>query len=239
MFNFNMRFNLLMESINDNGLVKTINSVIHVKKEVIVVEKDLDSVSSTFNFINDSDSSFIEITQEKFNNYSYPVKSRYLKAIEYFNRGYKSLGIVKKNIIIGDIWYSTFNYSLNKFMHPNQKIELLQNLNKDDVYMFDMYVFPKERKNGIANSLMNTALLYLKEKGYKNAYGYYLASNIPALWVHRILKFKELERCYIKKIFFLIYSEVFSILKYKIILSLKLKENQIVVKNNTLKPKLR
>jgi GNAT superfamily N-acetyltransferase len=69
-----------------------------------------------------------------------------------------------------------------------------------DAYMFDMFLDPNERGNGMAAYLQHNALLLLKEKGFEKAYGYFLADNIPALWVHRLLKWDAIKKVYTKRI---------------------------------------
>jgi len=46
----------------------------------------------------------------------------------------------------------------------------------------------------LVNLLHGSALKALKDKGYERVYGYCTADNLPALWVHRIMGYKELGR---------------------------------------------
>jgi L-amino acid N-acyltransferase YncA len=56
-----------------------------------------------------------------------------------------------------------------------------------------MYVRPEERGGGAVNYMLWKALNSLREEGFKRAYGYCAADNLPALWVHRIIGYKELD----------------------------------------------
>jgi hypothetical protein len=41
----------------------------------------------------------------------------------------------------------------------------------------------------------------LRKKGFKKAYGYFYLKNIPALWMHRTLRWRELKHVRVTRFF--------------------------------------
>jgi len=189
-----MRIIQVYEFIRSNGWLSFLREVIYINRKAIVVEKNLHEVNDSVDLLQRSDVSFIEITSETFtnNNYRYLLKNRYLKALHYLKKGYIGYAIVRENKIIGDIWHFTSKRGAHLSYHPDiywLGIKYTEN----DVYSFDMYIIPDERGNNLSIFLQKEALSSLYRKGYTRAYGFYWADNIPALWVNRTLKWKELK----------------------------------------------
>ncbi len=199
-----IRINQFLEIAKQQGLFFAIKKTIFFNSEVIPVEKELSTVKPMFSTLAKLKLEMVEITSENFDNIKpiYPLKSRYLKALNNFNKHFKSFAIMNENKIIGDIWYSTKTDTIFPFIHPDLKF-LNINLGENEVYLFDMYVSPEERGKALAAPFMGGALYKLKEKGYLKAYGYFHVDNIPALWVHRLLKYKELDKLLLTNFFFL------------------------------------
>ena len=80
--------------------------------------------------------------------------------------------------------------------------------NGDPVYM-TMFRKPNQsplskhrfRGKNLAVPLQRNLHITLKSEGYKKLYGYFWNDNIPAMWMHRMLKFKELPRRRVSRIF--------------------------------------
>ena len=190
-----IRFNQVLETWKEKGVFYLFNIYVFVNREIIPVVMDLNSLKPHALSAERGNFKLIEILKDRIENtrFVYPFKSRYLKMLRNLNKGYKGFAIVKGDEVIGDIWYVSVNNFGTRMKHPDLKL-LDIHLNKNDVYMFDMYVKPEERGGGVVNFLLGSALNELKEKGFIKVYGYYMAHNIPALWVHRMLGYKEMKR---------------------------------------------
>jgi hypothetical protein len=64
-----------------------------------------------------------------------------------------------------------------------------------------MFIKPEERGNALAAPLLTASLYSLKEKGFVRAYGNYMKGNIPALWMHRLMKYDERPAVSVKRFF--------------------------------------
>ena len=113
----------------------------------------------------------------------------------------KSL-LIEDNKVIGDLWYATL-LDLPRNSIPD--IDWLGiDLSNNSVYLFDMYVHPEKRGALSTNLLLGGALYTLRGRGFIEAYGYYESDNLPALWVHRLFGYKEIQKLQMQKYFFII-----------------------------------
>jgi GNAT superfamily N-acetyltransferase len=135
----------------------------------------------------------------------YPDEQRLKTAMAYLGKGYRGVALVCGNEVLGDIWYTDASTHENGAVHPDLKW-LRVSCGENEVYAFDMYVYPGRRGNNIANMLQNGALHEIRRNGYSRALGYFWADNIPALWVHRTLKWNELKRVKVTRLFHYYYS---------------------------------
>ncbi len=145
-----------------------------------------------------------EVTPENFSlqAFEYPLRSRLERVELYFQKGYRGLAMVQNGKAVGDIWYVSRDTAKTQEIHPDvQRFKI--DLADKDIYMFDMHVGVDQRGGGHATFLLNSVLHHLYGKGYLKAYGYYSAANIPALWVHRLLGYKELPHYIMRR--FLLY----------------------------------
>ncbi len=199
-----IRFNQVLETWKAKGILFLLCKAAFMHREIIPVEKDLDSLKPLTSSNEKLNVECIEIPKNRAENtwLTYPLKSRYLKMLRNLDKGYKGFAIVKGNEVIGDIWYVCLSKSKTVIKHPDFKL-LDIHLNEKDVYMFDMYLKPEERGGGMVNFLLRSALNALKNKGFLKVYGYYTADNIPALWVHRTLGYQELTRLKWQRILFI------------------------------------
>jgi len=200
-----MRVTQIYEFIRSNGWSPFLQEVIYVNRKAILVEKELPEVNDSTDFLQRSNVKFIEITPETFanNNYQYPFKNRYLKAVHYLGKGYRGHAIVRENKIIGDIWYFASGKSEHVSDHPDIKWLGIK-WSQDYIYSFDIFVVPDERGNNLAATLQNSAMYSLRDKGYLKAYAYYWADNIPAIWNTRVInKWRELETLRLNRFLFL------------------------------------
>jgi len=187
-----MRLVQFIETSKLDGFRTAIHDWFYINRTAIVVEKDLGALSSIKNNLANLNVELKEISEDIF--YSlrtdYALKNRYLKAKQYLGKGYRAFAIIRANKIIGDIWYAIITPSQT---HPDLKwLGII--CNNNDIYMFDMYIHPKERGKFLAVSLQYEALQKLREKGFQKAYGFFWLDNVPASWTHRTLKFKEIKK---------------------------------------------
>lgn len=201
---FIVRLNQFLELYKREGLLFAIKFSIYANDEAVPVEKDLSELKPVKKTLENAHIRLIEMTENdlKKKEFEYPLKSRYEKAVRNIKKGFKTFAIVKNNHIMGDIWYVTKSSSKLKIVHPDLKL-LGITLGSDEVYLFDMYVTPDERGKAIATSFMGSVLHTLKNRGFNKAYGFFVANNIPALWVHRLLGYKELQRISVKRYLFI------------------------------------
>lgn len=190
-----MRLVQFLESWKWNGLISTFKEIIYLNRQAIPVQRDLLPLDPMMNNLTQSNTELIEISRHNFQNINltYPLKNRYLKTLNNIKNGYRAIAIVRDNEVIGDVWYTTSKNPTRTSVHPDVKW-LGIDFGEKDVYAWDMLIKPTERGNSISIYLMNGAMHILRKKGFEKLYGYYWADNIPALWMHRMLRFKELKR---------------------------------------------
>jgi GNAT superfamily N-acetyltransferase len=192
-----------IEGLAHTGLKRALRKALFINQLVIPVVKNLEKIAPSISVSANLDVSFISISHKMLPQleYAYRVKSRRLKAKRNANYGLSGFAVVSRKTIIGDIWYTTWKTSRHPHLHEDIDLLFLDPGPKD-VYMFDLFVEPGERGKNIALPLMRHALFQLSELGYKNVFGYFNAQYVPALWVHRILKFKELDGVLLSRFFF-------------------------------------
>jgi Acetyltransferase (GNAT) family. len=191
-----------IEEAKQSGVRNAFGKSFFTNAEIVPVVKELENAQLSIEVLNKQNIILVELTRNDLAhfNYSYRFKSRSLKAKRNVKKGFKAFALVSNNVVIGDIWYITWESTRHPHLHDD--IELLfLNPGEKDVYMFDMFLDPLQRGNNIALLLMKNALHKLAEKGYKKIFGFFEAKNIPALWVHRSLKFKELDRVFFSRYF--------------------------------------
>ncbi len=199
-----MRLYHIAETIRFNGIAYLWHEIVYRKREAILVEKDLFAVQTSENAFRRAGVRIEEITRSAIANYSlqFPVKNRFLKAVHYLDKGSRGFALVNGNEVNGDIWYTAVPTAENGAIHPD--VTWLGIRCKDKyAYMFDMYLNPVKRGGASAAMLQLGALYELKKKGFNRAFGYYWSNNIPALWVHRMLKWNECSRIKASRFFFI------------------------------------
>ncbi len=184
-------------------LLYQIRDYIYLKKEIITIEIDLSNINPTFGNFTKFNFNILEITEESFdhNKQKYPLKSWYFKSLGRVKKGYKSFALINDNKIIGYLWYTTTGDLKSPKVHHDLKL-LNITLTEKEVYLFDMYIMPENRGNTVATHFMGCVLNKLKEKGYLKGYSYVFADNLPALYTYRLLKWKELDRLILQRLFF-------------------------------------
>jgi GNAT superfamily N-acetyltransferase len=191
-----------IENVKSSGFRSALRKTVFIDAEMVPVVKDLENSPPPAGPQQGKPFKFVELTKETLPrfNYAYRFKSRFLKVRRNISQGYRAIAVVSGNFVIGDIWYVTWETTKHPRLHEDVDLLFLQPGEKD-VYMFDLFVDPCERGKNTGAALMTDALCRLSERGYKKAYGYFDAKNFPALWVHRVLKFNELDRVLFSRYF--------------------------------------
>ncbi len=136
--------------------------------------------------------------------WTFAVPSRGAKAWVNLKCGLRCFAVVEGNKVVGDIWGYILPESGMLLSHPEIKMMTILGitLQKGDAYGFDMVIDPAYRGKSLATPLQRFLQVTMKNEGCGKVYGYYWEDNIPALWMHRMLKFKELPKLSISRFFF-------------------------------------
>jgi hypothetical protein len=199
-----MRLYHIAETIRYYGVAHLLREIVYRNREAILVEKDLSTVKSPDDALLQANVHIEEITRPAMTNHTmqFPIKNRLLKAMHYLDKGYGGFALVSGNEVIGDIWYAASPTSQDGALPPD--VNWL-GIRCDDnyAYTFDMYLNPVKRGGSMASLLQIGSLHELKKKGFNRAFGYFWSNNIPALWVHRMLKWNERTKIKVTRFFFI------------------------------------
>lgn len=197
-----VKFFQFIEHLHQQGFLPACRFAVYHKEEDVPVVKELDDLPPLK--APEEGLELVEVAPQDCadKTFEHPLRSREERCELYFRNGYCGLAMLREGRPVGDLWYVSTLTARTPPIHPDvQRFKL--NLAEDEVYMFDMHVAFDHRGEGLATFLMASALHYLHGKGYRKAYGYYSKANIPALWVHRMIGFKELPHFIIRR--FLLY----------------------------------
>jgi GNAT superfamily N-acetyltransferase len=191
-----------IEEERQSGIKNAFRKSFFIDAEVVPVVKDLENVKPANDILDKYNLKLVDITIDEVPHFNYPYrfKSRLLKVKRNVKNGFKALSLASNNIIVGDIWYVTWESTRHPRLHEDVEL-LFLNPGEKDVYMFDMFIDPEWRGKNIAVALMGSALFALGKQGYRKAFGFFEMKNIPALWTHRTLKFNELDHVFFSRYF--------------------------------------
>lgn len=195
---FIMRIIQSVEMIQSKGWTALVKELFYIKREAILLEKDLSEVNEDRSYLEKENLKFVELTSQTIKQYEYTLKSRYHKAVLYCKKGYQGFAIIRENRIIGDTWYYTSRLS-------NKPIDIgwlgWNDWSRDDIYTFDILLVPEERGKYLSSVLQNLAMHSLKKQSYKKAYTYIWSDNIPSIWMTRVTnKWKEIGRIRVSRL---------------------------------------
>lgn len=188
------------ERVRERGLLGTCRFALYRSEEAVPVEKDLGTLGPRAAPPGPG-LRLLELGPESAGAISLERRdaSRLARAERYFRRGYRTLVLARGGEAIGDVWYVSPRTARTPEIHRHLGWFGIE-LGWDDVYMFDMHVTAGERGGGIATHFMSSVLHHLRDGGVRRAFGYFDARNTPALWMHRLLGFRELPRVVIRKV---------------------------------------
>jgi hypothetical protein len=196
-----MKYLQFLEHGLEKGFWSALKITFYKFEEAVPVEKDLTSLRPV-KALAGTQPELLDLGPENFQalNLYYPQASRRERANRYFDFGYRSFAMVRDKKVIGDLWYVTRETSRTERIHPHlQWFEI--DLGPKDIYMFDMHIDPKERGSALSTWFLGSVLHALGDLGRAKAYGYFDAHNVPALWVHRLIGYRELSHHIVRRFF--------------------------------------
>jgi len=186
-----------------------LRETIYINRVAVTVEKDLSSLIPLKDSLEQAGVKLVAVTPDsimqdakKEQSLIFTDEDRRKSAVHYLNEGYQGFAVVREREVCGDIWYTSARNNRKGPIHPDVEWLGIQ-CGENEAYAFDMYLQPDKRGNNLANLLHNGALHEIKKNGFARVFGYYWAKNIPALWVHRTLRYKELRRIKVTRLFFI------------------------------------
>ena len=193
---------MFIERAKEDGFFKTLSRALYSSQEAVPAYCDLDDMNAGIHSLEQLGCEIRRISNPlDVRGIPYSLKSRQLKVGINMRKGYHSIILLKDNCVIGDIW---FTYRSGADLRPHADLKLLDiDLQPHEAYAFDLYVARQERGKDLATSFMRRALGKIREMGISRVYGFYMAKNIPALWIHRLIGYKELPKRRIRNILFL------------------------------------
>ncbi len=202
-------FHQVIETLAEHGVKGIFHPRVFWNRRAIPVEMDLLTVNLPLaGQLNNAEFKFFEITMDDLRSgkWTFAVPSRGLKAVRNLKRGYRGFVVAKDSTIVGDLWCIAPRKGGKPIYHPDLRmLDIVCGI--EDAYAFDMLIPSTYRGKNLAVPLQKTLQSALKMEGYQRVYGYFWEDNLPALWMHRMLKFKELPKRRVSRFFFLVRSQ--------------------------------
>jgi GNAT superfamily N-acetyltransferase len=200
-------FCLFRESLAENKLSDLFRQQIFRHRIATPAMMDLTKIQLENNKSN-TEYRFIELRMNELNSnkWSFAMPSRRIKAGHNLKRGLRGFAVVQGSLVLGDVWCAVPNSKDKSVIHPDLKMLGIE-CKEDEAYGMDMLITPEYRGKNLAAPLQRFLQTTLRVEGYKKMYGYYWNDNIPAMWMHRMLQFKELPKRRISRFFSFIKTE--------------------------------
>lgn len=205
-YTFMTFYHQIIESIEEKNFSHMYENRIFRNRILVPVEMDLTGEISFCGHKN-PEYEFLEIliSDLEGKKYSYIVKSRYYAALRKLKKGFRCFAVVKDRKIIGDVW-CTKTQADGKSIHHNDAFITGLCCRDWEAYAFNLTVAPSYRGMKFAIPLQRFLQASLKNEGHSKVYGFYWEDNVQALWMHRLLKFKEYPKRKITRV--LMYSKI-------------------------------
>jgi hypothetical protein len=201
-------FHQIREALAEGGMSDLLRKRIFRSRVLTPVELELSAVEVPENLLKASDYKFIEfdLNELRAGKLSFAMPSRKHKAFYNLDAGLRGFAVVEDSRVVGDVWCCNPRFCNRCVIYDD--IEMLDfKCNEGEVYAFDMYIDPTSRGKNLAVPLQRCLQSTLKEEGYERVYGYYWDDQLPAMWMHRMLRFKELPKRRVDRFFFVRKSE--------------------------------
>jgi GNAT superfamily N-acetyltransferase len=198
---FVLGYYMAREALANGELGALIKRQVCRDRLVTPVELDLTAAIPDTGLPANSEFCFVELHSDELRTgkWNFLVRSRGIKALRNINRGMRGFAFVKDNVVVGDVW-CVIPHPETPVDHPDLKM-LGITCKESEVYAFDMLIAPTYRGKNLAVPLQRAIQRTLKNEGYTKIYGAFYDDNLPALWMHRMLKFKELPKRKVSRFF--------------------------------------
>lgn len=196
------RYFQFLEHCRQEDFLSACRIAIYKSEEIVPAEKDLDTLRPVPE-PEGGDLPLLDLGPENFDSHrlDFPLRSRRERAGNFLRRGYRMIAMVREGRVVGDVWYVTRASARTQGIHPHLDKWFGIELGADEAYLFDMHVDAEQRGGGLTTYFHGRVLETLRERGFRRAYGSFVAQNIPALWMHRLIDYRELPRCIVRRIF--------------------------------------
>jgi GNAT superfamily N-acetyltransferase len=189
---FILAYYLAREAWTEKKLGEFFKSQVFRNRLVVPAEMDLLGELPCPKIPEELDIHFIEYQPDDIRKqkWQFPVPSRGIKVSRNIPKGLRGFALVQNNRVVGDLWCICRGENQPPVFHPDFAM-LDINCKEREAYAFDAYIDLAYRGKNLAAPLQRSLQLALKKEGYVKVYGAYYENNRPALWMHRMLKFKE------------------------------------------------
>jgi GNAT superfamily N-acetyltransferase len=121
------------------------------------------------------------------------------KARRYFRNGFRGTAVLRDGHVVGAVWSVTRADSRLAWVHDDLR-RLRIKLSDGEAYMFDMYIEPEHRGLALSTALFRAAYCDVRARGVVKVKGYYVGDNLPALWMHRVMRYREVGRVRVRQV---------------------------------------
>ncbi len=189
------------EHCREKGFLSACKFTLYKCEEAVPVEKDLSTLRPV-KLPAGAVPELVDLGPENFREraLNYPLGSRRERAERNFRLGYRSFAMVREGRVVGDLWYVTRATAKTGRIHPHLQWFGIE-LGPNDTYMFDMQLYSADRGNALSTWFLGSVLHAMRSRGHAKAFGYFDARNIPALWVHRLIGYRELSHHIVRRVF--------------------------------------
>lgn len=203
--NIGLIFYLVVEALAERKFLHMVRQQVFRQRLITPVVMDLSTLDPSQRV--DSDFIELDLSSVRRRKISFAVRSRKFKAIRNLRRGMRGFALVKDSVVVGDLWCVAPLEKGRLVTHPDLDMLKISCI-EGEAYAQDMLIDPAYRGKNLAVQLQRSLQLTLKKEGWRKVYGCYWDDNIPAMWMHRMLKFKELSKCRVSRFFSYIKSEL-------------------------------
>ncbi|MEI6290622.1 MAG: hypothetical protein WCP19_09330 [Chloroflexota bacterium] len=198
----------VLEAFSEGGIKKVLQARVFINRIAVPAVMELSGLSPLPPLLTKGDKfQYAELNVNDLleNKYSFVFPGRYLKAARNLKRGWRGFAVISHSFVVGDMWCQLPGNNGTGSAHNDLKMLGIDSGQKD-VYAFDMFIAPSFRGKNLAVPLQKFVHLQLKSEGFEKVFGFYWKDNLPALWMHRMLKYSELPARRINRFFFLVNS---------------------------------
>lgn len=198
---FVLGYHMAKEAITAGELKALIKRQVSWRRLMTPVEMDLSVLVPDSRIMPNDGLRFLELhkTDLQAGKWVFSVRSRGVKALYKIKKGSRGFALVQNNTVIADVW-CIFPKDGRSLSHPDLKM-LGLTCQTGEAYAFDMLIAPAYRGKNLAVPLQRALQWKLKNEGFMKVYGFFYNDNLPALWMHRMLKYKELPKRQVSRFF--------------------------------------